>query len=426
MEILQNSRLPQSGEHIILLNILFLITLLVFVSFLAILWGNTLLAMICKLIPDERTQTGNIQNILAEFMDHKRIFAYILAVFPQFALLTIFMQLLSESHVQVYPLFIWTALFMFFGQFFYFRHQNRVRKNSNTQQFPPFLVMAILFLTMATWSAFAAFDGIIDLVHGENIGGIIQYIFSLSTFLKVLTFGFLAVSISSAFSIFKLSYSSDIKDSEKYIGISLLAQITLASLSTLPIWGVIAFFFFPIEILSANLFLLLSIALVLSVILAIQYFVLVERPSQKLAISGFLLFLITLVPIFGADHIVIYNATSVPREKLLAKAEIIELKKSREVNLTISETELFTKGEKIYNTICFACHQFDKKIVGPPYNEVLPKYKNDHAAMKAFILNPRRINENYPPMPAQPLKPQDADAVIVYLLKRLETETAKK
>ena len=74
-------------------------------------------------------------------------------------------------------------------------------------------------------------------------------------------------------------------------------------------------------------------------------------------------------------------------------------------------------GEDIYNGKCVACHQFDQVLVGPPYKEVLPKYENDQEALAQFILNPVKINENYPAMPNQGLKPNEAKAVAEYLLE---------
>lgn len=79
-------------------------------------------------------------------------------------------------------------------------------------------------------------------------------------------------------------------------------------------------------------------------------------------------------------------------------------------------------GEQIFGTVCAACHSFENKIVGPPYVETLPKYEGDKAALKAFILNPVKVNPEYPPMPAQGLKPNEADAVAEYLLKTYESD----
>jgi len=74
-------------------------------------------------------------------------------------------------------------------------------------------------------------------------------------------------------------------------------------------------------------------------------------------------------------------------------------------------------GEDIYNGKCIACHRFNEKLVGPAYNEVLPKYENKRDALVGFILNPQKINPEYPAMPNQGLKPKEAEAIADYIVK---------
>ncbi len=79
-------------------------------------------------------------------------------------------------------------------------------------------------------------------------------------------------------------------------------------------------------------------------------------------------------------------------------------------------------GEQVFNTKCIACHRFDQRLVGPPYNDVLPKYENDLEGLVDFILNPVKVNEDYPMMPNQGLKPQEARAVAQYIMNQFQSE----
>jgi cytochrome c551/c552 len=74
-------------------------------------------------------------------------------------------------------------------------------------------------------------------------------------------------------------------------------------------------------------------------------------------------------------------------------------------------------GEDIYNAKCIACHRFDTKLVGPPYNDVLPKYEGNKDGLVEFILNPVKVNPEYTAMPNQGLKPKEAEAVADYIIK---------
>ena len=78
------------------------------------------------------------------------------------------------------------------------------------------------------------------------------------------------------------------------------------------------------------------------------------------------------------------------------------------------------KGKKVFDTVCSACHRFDAKVVGPPLNEVVPKYKGDVAKLKGFIRNPVKVNPALPAMPKPAIKEDEVDAVARYLLSKVK------
>ncbi|MGB9665646.1 MAG: c-type cytochrome, partial [Ignavibacteria bacterium] len=74
-------------------------------------------------------------------------------------------------------------------------------------------------------------------------------------------------------------------------------------------------------------------------------------------------------------------------------------------------------GEEVFTAKCSACHRFDQKLVGPPYNVVLKKYEDKKDQLVKFILNPVKVDPAYPPMPSQGLIPPEAEAVAEYIMK---------
>jgi cytochrome c len=74
-------------------------------------------------------------------------------------------------------------------------------------------------------------------------------------------------------------------------------------------------------------------------------------------------------------------------------------------------------AEEIYQVKCASCHKWDQKLVGPPHNEVLPKYVGKEQQLVAFIRNPVKVDPAYPPMPNPGLRPNEAEAVANYLLE---------
>lgn len=76
------------------------------------------------------------------------------------------------------------------------------------------------------------------------------------------------------------------------------------------------------------------------------------------------------------------------------------------------------EGKAVFDRVCGLCHRFDARLVGPPFNETVPKYRKDPEALKAFIRNPTKKNPGYPPMPKPNVTEKEIDAVAAYLLEK--------
>jgi cytochrome c2 len=83
-------------------------------------------------------------------------------------------------------------------------------------------------------------------------------------------------------------------------------------------------------------------------------------------------------------------------------------------------TAALEKGKSVFDTICAGCHRFDTRVVGPPFNEVVPNYKGNIEGLKSFLRNPVKKNPGYPSMPKLGLKEEEIDAVARYLLTHVE------
>jgi len=90
------------------------------------------------------------------------------------------------------------------------------------------------------------------------------------------------------------------------------------------------------------------------------------------------------------------------------------------VKSAAADTAVITKGQKVFETICSACHRFDSKVVGPPLNDVVPKYKGNVEMLKKFIRNPVKVNPALPAMPKPAIKEDEVDAVARYLLSKVK------
>ncbi len=74
-------------------------------------------------------------------------------------------------------------------------------------------------------------------------------------------------------------------------------------------------------------------------------------------------------------------------------------------------------GGQLFQQKCSVCHSFDQRLVGPPLNSVLDKYRTDKARLSDFLRNPQKIDPSYPAMPNLGLSAQEADAISDYLFE---------
>jgi cytochrome c len=98
---------------------------------------------------------------------------------------------------------------------------------------------------------------------------------------------------------------------------------------------------------------------------------------------------------------------------LAAAAEAEKAVKEAEIESRLAQAGGAAMGEEVFNNVCTQCHRMDEKLVGPPLNEVLPKY--DLEGLKAFVASPSKVNPDYPPMPNLGLTSAQINAVAAYL-----------
>ena len=70
---------------------------------------------------------------------------------------------------------------------------------------------------------------------------------------------------------------------------------------------------------------------------------------------------------------------------------------------------------------CLACHQIDKKLVGPAYKEVAAKYRNDKNALPKLVKKVREGGQGVwgqVPMPPNQVSEKDAQALVKWVLSQ--------
>ncbi len=167
----------------------------------------------------------------------------------------------------------------------------------------------------------------------------------------------------------------------------------------------------PGSALSSSVFGFGAFALVMLFLLFHFLYTMIKNSSFRLGGMIFVVVLLSSLSLIIAEQTAFKNSTK--KHSLLISEEYDKDKKELQASI-VSTGGL--SAEDIYNKKCAACHRFDQRVVGPPYNAVLPKYEGKIEQLAEFILNPVKIDKDYPIMPNQGLKPKEAKAIAKYLL----------
>jgi cytochrome c len=141
------------------------------------------------------------------------------------------------------------------------------------------------------------------------------------------------------------------------------------------------------------------------------------RPGDRVSALFVLMFLAVVL----CDQAVAGNAyqgLSAPPGPLAA--ETVSKEKKAAEKPAGGDAAALEKGKKVFDTVCSVCHRFDTKVVGPPLNEVVPKYKGNVGKLKAFLRDPVKVNPALPAMPKPAIKEDEVDAVARYLLSKVK------
>jgi cytochrome c len=203
-------------------------------------------------------------------------------------------------------------------------------------------------------------------------------------------------------------------------GSLLMPVVIFWDLYTLPGYSLSIGVFVISALIIITLFLLLAAAVVM-----IKNY---STPIPRFSVISFLLALLLFGLVIGKDRTLQANASRETAAVLASNAQ-----KAR--NEAVAQREgLYSRamkideklGEKIYNDVCTACHSFDQKILGPPFNDVLPKYIDKQDDLIAFIKNPTKINPQYTAMPNPGLTTIQTKSVVKFLMIKMGVETQEQ
>lgn len=443
MEFLDNLVLPQSAEHIQLLHYMLTLLLFLFIPFISVVFGGTILSYLHK---RKFNKEGKKEFLLfardtIKILPVNSFVGLILGVMSLFTILLILLQLLHKSGFPIVNDLALSFFLVSFGLLFLYTYRltfalklvlDSVKKDNpvveNNEDFSSYyqnasrlsgstVKFAIVFLFLGMWIFIGAITTAMYF-DAWKPASFFATLFSLRGLINFIIWISIAFSLTGVTLIFLFLFwkKDEQQIPEEYKNFVVSASAKLALYFSLPI-PLLLFFsirLLPDSHLSGTMFAYLLLAMILLFISLNFLYLLYYKKQYNYAPYLFFAFLFSVLALIIKDQITISNATKYHSVVLNAEYDKI-----------LAELKGEGKGEvinaaEIYQVRCGACHKFDQKLVGPAHLDVLPKYVGREAQLVAFIRNPVKVDAAYPPMPNPGLKPAEAEAVAKYLLEEFQ------
>ena len=450
MDLLRELVIPPSENHVLLVKYMLIISLTIFVPYIGMLLGAS---FISAYFNRKGRQTGSriylrFAKDVIEKLTITRSAELALGAIPAASILFSYAQLLYASKSITIDIMALSVLLFMISFVFIYRYRNSfliirlldsvketvlpsaqagsekaaleidkigesvLRSNSFAFNFGKWLLFSAAYLFAGT-RALAS-----NPVRWESVDNILQIIFSWQTIFDFIAFLSIAGTITgAAILFFFFSWNKGVKDMDE--GYSKFVKkfaggLTLFSAAMFPFAVSISYMFLPASAQSQSVFLYFILVVVLALILCNYIYAMVKNSDTQPAALVFGLIIALLFLNIVKDQSALGSAIE-PQLIITIKAadEMEKEAKSK----TISTTGIDAK--QIYDTKCIACHKFDLKVVGPPYQQSVPKYNGDVNKLAEFIYNPQKIDAAYPPMPNQGLKKKEALAMAKWLIDQV-------
>lgn len=440
MEFLNKLVIPLSGEHIALLHYLQMLILFLFIPFISIVFGGLLLSIIYrnKGAKENNSQYLRFSRELIEITTVNKSTGVILGIFPVLTSILLMVQILHGSSQETIALLSYSFIVIILALILVYAYRytltlseiftaikdikiedlgisgsvKKYRERSWNLSIKTG-VLGFILLFLAVWLFIAGLT--VTTFHSAFADKtLISILFGWQVISRLIYFIFAAFAFTGATAFFIYFYWEGgreglSKDYENFIR-NLITKVTFISALFIPIFLVIDLFGLPGNTLSGSVYTFSFLALVF--LFFVYHFIYSMLKFENAKFSGhlFLAMLLILMTVIVKDQIAMNNATKLQSEMLTNQFDSMMLK------ISATQKPKVINGKEIYQNICSACHSFDHKVVGPPYEQTMPKYEGKMDQLVAFILNPKQNNPGYPPMPNPGLKPDQAKAVANYIM----------
>jgi cytochrome c len=443
MDILENIVFPQSPAHVVLLKYLLFVTLMILLPYLSVMMSTTLFSIL-HFSKGKKTGDRNhliFSNELIDMFTGNKVMALALGVIPMLSLMFLLSQLLLSAEINVNSNLLFILILLIAALFYVYTYKYSFRlknifnlvsiENANNEnivkEFKDFQksnskllsksgTIGFILLAIVVYLLIGVLQLATDSSRWLNDNSIFNILFSTNTLIYFLFFTSFSFAITCAVIIFKYFKREAEPHESEYLDYvkSFALKTGLIFTFIQPLLFVLSVVSLPESSLSFSIFIAAGIGLGLMLIISIMFYIMYKESNPNLGGSVIFVFFLLISTIIYKDQLAFDTTSQSEMRELNLEYEqyVAKIKDKAGIQEVVE-----ISGEDIYNAKCIACHRFDTKLVGPPYNDVLPKYEGKRDGLVDFILNPVKVNPEYPSMPNQGLKPKEAEAVADYIIK---------
>lgn len=449
MDFLDNLVLPQSAHHMVLLKYLLVITNIIFIPYFSLLFGSIFYSVYYnrKFIKSGDENFRLFAKDLIDLITTNKVMSVGLGVVPILSSIFCYAQLLHGANTDLIGYLSITLIFFVVGIILVYTYKSSFhlsfllkyidgskidhdakndvvsyqRKTEKT--FHKSGIYGLISLVFSGYVFIGTVKFAADSSRWSESSSILQILFSWGTFFGYLTFLIMAFAATFAVILFyyfrQNSEASRHNDEfEKFVKNASLKNGFFFTL-LLPLLLTINLVTVPAVALNDGVFALTVLLIFVLLILANVFYFINKNSNMKLSTSLVFLYVVLFLIVAVKDQLAFDTSAQKQFLRLSNEFEVYQSKVKEELGLSVAAIS----GEDIFNGRCIACHKFDQNLVGPAYNSVLQKYEGKTDQLIRFILNPVKVNPEYPPMPNQGLKPKEAEAVAEYIIKIYNEQT---
>lgn len=441
--------IPASENHIMLVKYMLTISLLLFVPYICMLLGATF-------ISTRYNKKGKLEGNplylrfakdVMEKLSITRNAEFALGTIPALSIFFAYAQLLYTAQTISLAMLALSVLLFIISFVFIYKYRNTFRlegiisalkktsgsespadnessekvkefeeeiagTNSSSGAYGKYILLTAAYIFAGTMALAASPD------KWGQVGNILQVIFSWQSLFGFLALLSLAGIVSGgAIMFYFFSWDGGIKDmTDEYAQLAktVAGKISLASGILFPLMLIISYAYTPAVSQSPSVFFFMVALLIISLILGGSVYSMFKNSDTNAATSVFILVFLLVTFNILKDQAVLGNAIHENTKEITRLADEHE-KEARSKTMQSSGVDVAA----IFTQKCSACHKFDQKLVGPAYDQVIPKYNGDVKKLGDYIFNPQKIDPAFPPMPNQGLKKKEANAMAQWLIDQV-------